>query len=111
MAEATTAAAPEAAPSTEFTTRERDVYELICGGLATRAIARRLHISPKTVETHRMRINKKLKTHSTREIILRRIVEIGEDIDGGSDSKRLAAILVFAKHAIVGSAASSEARS
>jgi DNA-binding NarL/FixJ family response regulator len=96
MAEAATTA------RAEFTTRERDVYELICTGLATRAIARELHISPKTVETHRMRINKKLGTHSTREIILRRIIELGENEDADSAAERLEAVMLLARRALAG---------
>lgn len=103
MAEAATTAEDEA-KAREFTARERDVYDLICRGLATRAIAKELEISPKTVETHRMRINKKLKTHSTREIILRRIVEVGEDT-GTTVGQRLEAVLLLAKRALAGTAA------
>ncbi len=90
---------------TAFTARERDVYELIYSGRATKAIARTLGISAKTVETHRMRINRKLGTHSGREILLHRIIELGEGEDGGSDSERLRAILSLARKAMAGAAA------
>ncbi len=103
MAEAAKAETEDEAQAPAFTTRERDVYELICRGLATRAIARELEISPKTVETHRMRINKKLKTHSTREIILRRIIEVGEG--DGNAGARLDAVLLVARRALEGTEA------
>jgi DNA-binding NarL/FixJ family response regulator len=40
--------------------RELQIFELIGTGLATRKIAERLHLSPKTVDTHRQRIREKL---------------------------------------------------
>lgn len=44
-----------------LTGREFDVFQLMGQGLATRQIAQRLHISGKTVETHRSHIKRKLK--------------------------------------------------
>jgi DNA-binding NarL/FixJ family response regulator len=43
-----------------LTSRERDVLELASEGLAGKQIARRLEISPKTVERHKTRIYSKL---------------------------------------------------
>jgi two-component system, NarL family, nitrate/nitrite response regulator NarL len=40
--------------------RERQVFRLLAAGLSTRDAAARLDLSPKTVETHRMRIYEKL---------------------------------------------------
>ena len=40
--------------------REREVLQLFADGKTTKQIARRLHISPKTVEAHRLRIMNKL---------------------------------------------------
>ncbi|MBN2455137.1 MAG: response regulator transcription factor [Sedimentisphaerales bacterium] len=40
--------------------REREVLQLIAEGNTTKQVARRLHISPKTVEGHRLRIMDKL---------------------------------------------------
>jgi two-component system response regulator NreC len=40
--------------------REREVLQLIAEGKTTKQVARRLHISPKTVEGHRLRIMDKL---------------------------------------------------
>lgn len=44
--------------------REREVLQLLAEGKGTREIAERLHVSAKTVETHRQRIMKKLDLHS-----------------------------------------------
>jgi DNA-binding CsgD family transcriptional regulator len=86
--------------TTEFSPRERDVWELICAGQRTGAIAQTLGISPKTVETHRMRINKKLGTHSPREIILHRIIATGDA--GGPAAARLEAVLEIARCGLSG---------
>jgi len=40
--------------------REREVLQLLAEGKTTKQVARRLHISPKTVEVHRLRIMNKL---------------------------------------------------
>jgi two-component system, NarL family, response regulator NreC len=44
--------------------REREVLQLMAEGKTTKQVAKRLHISPKTVEGHRMRIMDKLKIDS-----------------------------------------------
>jgi DNA-binding NarL/FixJ family response regulator len=43
-----------------LTTRERQVLRMLATGISTREVAARLTISPKTVETHRVRIYGKL---------------------------------------------------
>lgn len=53
----------------DLTTREREVVQLIAEGLTTRDIAATLHISVKTVETHRVNIMKKLNTKSQADIV------------------------------------------
>lgn len=40
--------------------REREVLQLLAGGKTTKQTAKLLHISPKTVEVHRLRIIAKL---------------------------------------------------
>jgi DNA-binding NarL/FixJ family response regulator len=52
----------------QLTTREREVLQLIAEGRSTREIAELLHISTKTVETHRAHLMDKLDTHSTAEL-------------------------------------------
>jgi DNA-binding NarL/FixJ family response regulator len=49
----------------KLTPREREVLQLIAEGHKTKSIADRLHISPKTVLTHRDNIMKKLGLNST----------------------------------------------
>jgi DNA-binding NarL/FixJ family response regulator len=49
--------------------REREVLKLIASGLSNKMIARRLDISPKTVETHRGRLMNKLNLHSVAELV------------------------------------------
>lgn len=46
-----------------LTAREREVLQLIATGLSNRQIAERLHISVKTVETHRGNMMRKLDVH------------------------------------------------
>jgi len=48
--------------------REREVLQLIAEGSATKEIAARLHVSVKTVETHRSRIMEKLGLRSVAEL-------------------------------------------
>ncbi len=49
---------------TDLTQREREVLQLIAEGLHTKTIADQLHVSPKTVLTHRENIMKKLGVDS-----------------------------------------------
>ena len=46
----------KAAGEEELTTREVEIMVLICQGLTSQEISERLHISAKTVETHRSNI-------------------------------------------------------
>jgi DNA-binding NarL/FixJ family response regulator len=57
---------PEQEPLTE---RERQVLRLIAKGSTTRAIARELGLSAKTIESHRSRIMQKLHVHRAAELI------------------------------------------
>ena len=51
-----------------LTAREREVLQLITEGIATRDIATQLHISVKTVETHRRQLMKKLDIYTVAEL-------------------------------------------
>jgi RNA polymerase sigma factor (sigma-70 family) len=51
--------------------REREVLELLCGGLSNLAIARRLALSEKTVKNHLNRIFAKLDVTSRTEAVVR----------------------------------------
>lgn len=52
-----------------LTERERQVVRLIADGLTNRDIAERLHISVKTVETHRTHIMEKLDLHDRAHLV------------------------------------------
>ncbi len=52
----------------KLTNREREVLQLIAEGRSNREIAGLLHISVKTVETHRANLMAKLDIHSTAEL-------------------------------------------
>jgi DNA-binding NarL/FixJ family response regulator len=48
--------------------REREVLQLLAEGKTTKQIARRLHISPKTVEAHRLRIMERLNIDNVAQL-------------------------------------------
>ena len=52
-----------------LTAREREVLQLLAEGLSTKNVAARLHVSVKTIETHRQHIMEKLNTHSIADLI------------------------------------------
>jgi DNA-binding NarL/FixJ family response regulator len=52
----------------ELSKREREVLQLIAEGKSTKKIAAMLHVSVKTVETHRKQIMDKLDIHSVAEL-------------------------------------------
>ncbi len=56
-------------PMNLLTDRELEVFELIGNGLPTREVAKKLHISPKTVDSHREHIKDKLKLDSGTELL------------------------------------------
>jgi len=60
----------DAAPSVfeRLTAREREVLQLMAEGQATKEIAATLHVSVKTVETHRRQIMEKLNIYSVAEL-------------------------------------------
>jgi len=52
----------------KLTTREREILQLIAEGVHTKTIASKLDVSPKTVETHRRNIMKKLGVDNVAEL-------------------------------------------
>lgn len=52
-----------------LTPRERKVMDLVIAGKLNKVIARQLGISPKTVESHRARVMKKMKVDSVAELV------------------------------------------
>jgi DNA-binding NarL/FixJ family response regulator len=61
-------AAPGANLTDSLTDRELEILELIGKGHEVKAIAKDLHLSPKTVEAHRARIKEKLKLSNARQV-------------------------------------------
>jgi DNA-binding NarL/FixJ family response regulator len=59
----------QAGPCETLSQRERDVFDLLVRGNSNREIARILKISPKTVETHRAHVLRKLGVHSIVDLI------------------------------------------
>ncbi|OPY12869.1 MAG: Oxygen regulatory protein NreC [Syntrophus sp. PtaB.Bin001] len=55
--------------SSELTPRERELLQLLAEGMTAKQIAAELHVSVKTVETHRRNITQKLGAASVAELI------------------------------------------
>lgn len=58
----------DVASSEILSDREREVLQLMAEGITTKQIALKLHISVKTVETHRRQIMQKLNLHTIAEL-------------------------------------------
>ncbi len=56
-------------PVDRLTDRELEVFELIGRGIGTRQIAENLHLSVKTIESHRENIKRKLKLDNATELL------------------------------------------
>lgn len=64
-----------------LTAREREILDLVVEGMSTKEMARRLEISPRTVEVHRSRIMRKMDMKTLRDTL--RIVLV---LRGGNGS-------------------------
>lgn len=60
---------PEGSAIEELSDREVEVFQMLGEGLSTRQIAKKLHLSVSTVETHRAHIKEKLHVRTTGELI------------------------------------------
>ena len=58
----------EATAKQELSSREKEVLQLLSEGSTTKGIAAELGVSPKTVESHRKQVMKKLGLHSIAEL-------------------------------------------
>ena len=56
-------------PLAKLSKREREVFFLLAQGEVNRNIAKKMFLSPRTIETHRARILKKLNLNSTADIV------------------------------------------
>jgi DNA-binding NarL/FixJ family response regulator len=63
----------QSSPVDSLSDRELEVFEMIGRGLTTRAIADRLHLSPRTVDTYRERLKVKLVLANAAELHYRAI--------------------------------------
>jgi DNA-binding NarL/FixJ family response regulator len=55
-------------PGSSLTAREREVLQLVAEGKSTKEVAGQLQISPKTADTHRQQVMKKLGLHTVAEL-------------------------------------------
>lgn len=76
-------AAGGGSPVDRLSDRELEVFRLIGQGLGTGEIAHRLHLSPKTIETHRAHIKAKLGLDSATDL-LRQAIRFVEDTTGAA---------------------------
>jgi DNA-binding CsgD family transcriptional regulator len=72
-----------------LTASERKVSELVADGLTNRDVARRLHVSPHTVNTHLRHVFQKLGV-ATRAELAARVVRLSQitrssDVSNGAD--------------------------
>ena len=54
---------------TSLSLREREVLQLVAEGKTSAVIAKRLYLSPKTIETYRSRLMRKLELHDRSELV------------------------------------------
>lgn len=59
----------DGSPADRLSDREMEIFQLLGSGLAVREIAKRLHISVKTVEAHRTHIKEKLNIKTSPELL------------------------------------------
>jgi DNA-binding NarL/FixJ family response regulator len=69
VAEYTRLAQAEGKSAATLTPRQREVLQLIAEGLSTKAIARRLSISAKTVDVHRSQLMERLDIHDVAHLV------------------------------------------
>jgi two-component system response regulator NreC len=69
LLEATERTGKDHHPLAPLSPREREIFDLAVRGFSTDGMAKELFLSPKTVETHRARINRKLAVHSPAELL------------------------------------------
>lgn len=60
---------PESARKLGLTQRETDVLQLLCDGYSNKAIANRLELSVRTVESHRLNLRKKTGASSLQDLV------------------------------------------
>jgi DNA-binding NarL/FixJ family response regulator len=61
----------EQSPVETLSNRELETFELLGHGYTTEQIAAKMHVSPKTIETYRVHIKRKLNVDSLPELMQR----------------------------------------
>jgi DNA-binding NarL/FixJ family response regulator len=78
-------------PVEELSDRELEVFNLIGQGHGTRLIAEKLHLSVKTIESHRAHIKEKLSVRSASELVHHAIRWVqSERVHGGEPAVEVA---------------------
>lgn len=57
--------------TTSLTIREREIAQLLMQGMTSKQIARVLEVSPRTIDSHRVRLLRKLKVSTATELVSR----------------------------------------
>lgn len=70
-------------PIDQFSDRELEVFALIGQGLSTRQIAKKLHLSTKTIDSHRSKIKSKLNLKNSTELV-HHAIRWFSNTDGGA---------------------------
>ncbi|HEX5177460.1 MAG TPA: LuxR C-terminal-related transcriptional regulator, partial [Chthoniobacteraceae bacterium] len=73
---------PSESPISLLSDRELEVFELLGQGRGSKEIAADLHLSVKTVDTHRTHIKEKLRLRSFTELIKRAVQWVEGEITG-----------------------------
>lgn len=71
-------------PVDSLTSRELDIFRLLGQGMTAKEIARKVHLSPKTVEYHRQRIKEKLLISTTADLIRYATMRVLQPLEGAS---------------------------
>ncbi len=69
---------PSVSPVDTLSDRELELFDHIGRGLTTAQVANAMHISPKTVETHRTNVREKLGAATTAELVRRAVLWVQE---------------------------------
>ena len=84
----------EAGDGLGLTPREAEVLRFLSSGFSNKEVARRLALSVRTVETHRLNLRRKTQTGRLKDLVslarqlgLAPVVESGEQVRRGTDSR------------------------
>ena len=85
---------PEAGESLGLTPREAEVLRFLSSGFSNKEVARRLALSVRTVETHRLNLRRKTQTGRLKDLVslarqlgLAPVVDSGDQVRRGTDSR------------------------